>query len=169
MQTIVCDTRQKLKHHELKEGYFKRKGIKVLRSKLPCGDYANIKDLSVCIDTKQNIQEAIGNICGKQHIRFRNECTLAKESGIKLIILIEDPSVKCIADLYDWENPRAKLMKYVKTEDGKKIKVPKYPKATSGMTLARAMQTMQIKYGVKFLFCHPNKSGYIILKMLKLL
>ena len=51
MVTIVCDTRQKLKHHEKKEQYFAEVGIKTLRSKLPCGDYARLDNMSVCIET----------------------------------------------------------------------------------------------------------------------
>ena len=59
MMTIISDTRQQAGKHTLKEEYFERNGIKVIRSKLPVGDYANIKDLSVVVDTKANIQEVI--------------------------------------------------------------------------------------------------------------
>ena len=37
----------------------------------------------ICIDTKRDIQELIGDICGKQHDRFRDELVLAQNNGIK--------------------------------------------------------------------------------------
>lgn len=32
---------------------------------------------NVTVDTKKDIQELVGDICGKQHARFRDECILA--------------------------------------------------------------------------------------------
>ena len=41
-----------------------------------------------------------------------------------------------------------------------------YPNATKGETLAKACLTMQLKYGVEFLFCRPEDAGEKILELL---
>lgn len=150
MMTIICDTRQQAGKHTLKEEYFERTGIKVVRSKLPVGDYANIKDLSVIVDTKANIQEVIGNVT-KQHKRFIAECELAKESEIKLIILVENTDgITKIEDLYKWWNPRTRYSK----------------QATTGKTLAKFLHGIEIRHGVKFEFCRPEEAGKRVIELL---
>ena len=96
--TIIEDTRQQAKKHELKNQYFADNQIKVIRSKLPVGDYANIKNLSIIVDTKKDIQEIIGNVT-KGHKRFIAECDLASESDIKLIILIENTTMSNVSTI----------------------------------------------------------------------
>jgi len=148
--TLIEDTRQKVGKHTLKEEYFEQNGIKIVRSKLPVGDYANIKNMSVIVDTKENIQEVIGNVT-KQHKRFISECELAKESGINLIILVEnDDGVTKIADLYRWWNPRTRFS----------------PKATTGRTLAKILHGIETRHGVTFEFCRPEEAGKRIIELL---
>ena len=147
--TLLEDTRQQATKHEMKHKYFADNGIKVIRSKLPVGDYANMKNMSVIIDTKKDIQEIIGNVT-KGHIRFVKECELARENDIQLIILIEDDDVKCIDDLYKWYNWRLKIS----------------PKATSGKTLAKILHGMEMRHGVKFEFCKKEDSGRRIIELL---
>ena len=148
--TIIQDTRQQAGKHTLKESYFERKGRKIVRSKLPVGDYANIKNLSVIVDTKKDIQEIIGNVT-KQHKRFIAECDLAKESGIELIVLIEnEDGVTKISDLYRWRNPRARFS----------------PKATSGKTLAKILYGIEKNHGVRFEFCRPEEAGQRLIELL---
>ena len=110
MQTIICDTRQKLKHHEQKERYFEEQGFNILRSKLPCGDYARMDNMSVVVDTKQDLQECVNNICGPEHERFKRECQLAAQNGIKLIILVEQDGINDIRDVRKWHNPSLDIM-----------------------------------------------------------
>ena len=165
MQTIICDTRQKLKHHEQKEQYFKEHGFNVLRTKLPCGDYAKLNDMSVVVDTKQDLQECINNICGKEHDRFRRECQLAKENGIKLIILVEQDGIGSMRDVRFWKNPRLDIYCY-RTINGVRTRVRKYPKATKGITLMKAMLTMQLRYDVEFQFCNKADAGRRVLELL---
>lgn len=148
--TIIEDTRQQPGKHNLKQIYFESHGIKIVRSKLPVGDYANIKDLSVIIDTKKDIQEIISNVT-KQHARFVAECDLAKESDIKLIILIEnEDNIEKIEDLYTWYNKRLRFS----------------PKATTGRTLAKILHGIQLRHGVQFEFCHPLEAGARIVELL---
>lgn len=73
MQTIVEDTRNKPGKHDLKGSYFKAHNLNVIRSKLVCGDYAVLTDLSTVVDSKESIQEVIGDIqfkaMGKKEIQ----------------------------------------------------------------------------------------------------
>lgn len=147
--TLIEDTRQQAKKHESKHDYFDKHGIKYVRSKLPVGDYALINDMSTVIDTKKDIQEIIGNVTS-QHKRFIEECDKAAEFEINLIFLIEDSKVTCIDDLYKWYNPRLKYS----------------PKATTGATLAKILHGIEVRHGVKFLFCDPSETGKRIIELL---
>lgn len=148
--TIIEDTRQQKGKHALKLSHFEQNKIKVVRSKLPIGDYANIKNMSVVVDTKKDIQEVVGNVI-QDHKRFTEECKLATDSEIQLIVLVENVNgVKCINDLYSWYNWRLK----------------KSPKATTGRQLAKILTAMEYKYGVKFEFCHPDEAGARVIELL---
>lgn len=146
---IIEDTRQQAGQHEIKKAYFQTHNIKVHRCKLPVGDYALFPTVS--IDTKKNMQEIAANIGGSEHVRFREECKLAKEFDCQLIILVENTEhIRSIEDVEHWKNPRLK----------------KYPRAINGERLAKAMRTMSERYGVQFLFCDPADSGSIIERIL---
>lgn len=153
--TIQQDSREKSnkKNHVLK--YFLDNDIKVVRSKLFVGDYTLLNKQDVVIDLKQDIVEIAGNICGKQHERFKNECIRAKEANIKLIVLCEE--MHNYKTLCLWESPLyGKYSKYA----GQPIT------KTKGETLAKAMATMQERYGVKFMFCHREDVGRRIIEIL---
>lgn len=167
---ILEDTRQQKGKHDLKEYWFKKSGVEIRRCKLYCGDYSLPTNQSICIDTKNSIDELVSDICGKQHERFRNELMRSQEAGIKLIILVEDDGgyvdrretiynkpVRCIEDLFHWKNPRLFIMR-----GGKQV----YPKATRGMTLAKACMTMEKKYGCEFQFCSSKECGKRIVEIL---
>lgn len=62
MVMILEDTRQQEKKHEAKHEYFRSAGVHWNRTALYCGDYTLPADQSVCIDTKKDIQELIGDI-----------------------------------------------------------------------------------------------------------
>lgn len=131
-------------------------------------DFLGSYDISV--DTKKDMQEITGNICGKAHQRFRDECILAQNNGIKLYVLVENTDgIKTVQDVFKWHNPR--LHRYNKIaymhKYGKWLNVP-LPKAepTSGTILAKAMLTMQLKYGVEFVFCRPEDAGAKVLELL---
>lgn len=148
--TIIEDTRQQSGKHDLKHEYFEKTGVKVVRSKLPVGDYANIKNMSVIVDTKQNIQEVISNVT-QQHKRFVAECDLAKESDIQLIILVEnEDGITKINDLYKWWNPRTRFSQ----------------RATTGRQLAKILTGIECRHGVRFEFCRPEEAGKRIVDLL---
>jgi len=149
---LIEDTRQVVGKHKLKNEYFKKMGIEVVRSKLLFGDYQNPQNPSIAIDTKKDIQELIGDLT-KDHERFKRELQLAKKCGAKLIILIEDEQVTCINDLYTWYNWRLK----------------KSPKATKGSTLAKMLYTIEHNtedYNCQFIFTKKSECGAKIIELL---
>ncbi len=166
--TIIEDTRQQADKHKIENAQLEKLGVKLLRSKLPVGDYANIKDLSVVIDSKKDLQECVGNICGKEHGRFRRECQLAQEHGIRLIILVEHGwGIKSIEDVALWHNPRIDVFeRKIKSMQRRCISTAGMRPPTSGETLSKAMRTMQEKYGVEFLFCSRGDAGKKIVEIL---
>lgn len=182
---LLEDTRQQDDKHNLKHKYFEENGIEVKRTKLYVGDYTLPINQSICIDTKKDIQELIGDICGKSHTRFREELIRAQESGIQLIILVENEggeirnlgiyntTIRTLEELQRWKNPRLFIMQngeevigQYKNGKPKYKKVQKFPNATKGVTLMKACMTMEQKYGVKFLFCRPEESGKKIIEIL---
>lgn len=188
---IIEDKGQQEGRHTLKHVCWEKSGVYWERYPLPVGDYIlgsppvldviarkqkrgiDVKKMdflgtySVCVDTKKDMQEITGNICGKQHDRFRDECILAQNNGIRLIVLIENTEgVQTLADVPNWHNPRAKIMRWITLPDGRKKRVQAYPDATQGETLFKAMNTMQDKYGVKFLFCRPEDAADEVVRLL---
>ena len=149
---LIEDTRQVVGKHKLKNEYFEKMGIEVVRSKLLFGDYQNPQNPSIAIDTKKDIQELIIDVT-KDHERFKRELQLAKKCGAKLIILIEKEKVTCINDLYTWYNWRLK----------------KSPKATKGSTLAKMLYTIENNtedYNCQFVFTKKSECGAKIIELL---
>lgn len=144
---IVEDTRNQIAKHRQLNDTLKAKGFTVVRSKLFVGDYTRLDNQTVCIDTKKDINEIAGNICGTQHERFRAECIRARDNFIKLIILIEE--IPPNNDLTQWVSRKRKSAKQVK-----------------GETLKKAMQTMHDKYGVEFEFTTREKCANRIIDIL---
>ena len=195
---ILEDVGQQANKHKLKHDYFAEKGIERRIVPLPVGDYVaanaialdvmirkrdrgqDVKKIDflgsykVAVDTKKDIQELVGNICGKEHARFRDELILAQNNGIKLYILIaNDDGIKTIDDLFRWYNPRLDIMKNSddciglwKNGKPRYRKTKKYPTATKGVTLAKACLTMQHKYGCEFVFCSNEEQGKRVLELL---
>lgn len=146
---ILEDTRNKPNKNKHIRDQLESLGYKVQRSKIYCGDYTWATNQSICVDTKQDLQEVVGNVI-QQHERFRSECIRAKEAGIKLIILITEPKVTCLADVFGWWNPRLRYSK----------------KATTGRQLGKILYSMKEKYGVDFQFCKKNEVGKRIIELL---
>ena len=198
---LLSDKGQKKGEHYWKEKYWEDNNIEVIKAPLPVGDYIILDDkvqdvldrkaargipvkkmdflgsYKVAVDTKKDIQELIGDICGKQHERFRDECILAQNNGIKLYILVENefvlitdgtkiakkqriqsPYIGNLNQLHKYINPRLFIM-----SQGKQ----KYPKATKGITLKKACMTMTEKYGVEFIFCHGRDAGWATIELLE--
>ena len=146
--TIFTDTRQKTGKHEIKEKWFKDHGIATVRTKLAFGDYCFPPTISV--DTKASMFEIANNI-GSDHKRFKNECIAARDAGCRLIILVENTEgITCVNDVRSWVNPDAVYR----------------PRAITGERLAKAMETMSERYGVRFEFCEPKDAAKRIIELL---
>ena len=149
MIALIEDSRQQANKHDIKHLSFQNAGIEVVRCKLPFGDYAVPPKVSV--DTKANMDEIAGNICGKEHTRFINECKAAKAAGCQLIILVENEvGISCLQDVNKWLNPRSMYS----------------PRCVQGPRLQKAMQTISERYGVRFEFCTPEEAGSRIVELL---
>lgn len=139
-----------------------RRGAKLKKQDL-------VGDIKVCVDTKKDLLEVCGNICSGSHGRFRDEIILAQKVGAKMYILVEEPGIESIRDVFKWQNPR--LHRYNKIrymhEIGKWRDIPE-PKSppTPGSTLAKAMITHEEKYDCIFLFCRPEESAAKIEELL---
>lgn len=164
---LLEDSRQKIGKHDAKHRWFEKNGVEIVRSKLVVGDYTLPTNQSICIDTKQNIQELVSDVT-QQHVRFREECIRAQKLGIKLIILVENhservsgniynPTITKLEELYKWKNPQAFIFL-----NGKQ----KYPKARRGVEIMKTCMTMEKRYGVTFLFTTPEKSAEKIVELL---
>ena len=144
---LIEDSRQQAGKHETKHAAWEEHGDKVIRCALPFGDYMAVPPVSV--DTKASMQEIAQNIGGskQEHNRFRRELQRAQEAGCHLYVLVEnDEGIRSLEDVMYWINPR----------------LIDSPKAITGLRLARAMETMQERYGVTFLFCHPERAAATI-------
>ena len=146
---ILEDTRNKPEKNKHIREQLEALEHKVERSKIYCGDYTWATNQSICVDTKQDLQEVVGNVI-QQHERFRAECVRAKEAGIQLVILIVEPKVTCLSEVFGWYNPRLRYSK----------------KATTGRQLAKILYSMREKYGVQFEFCTKAEVGKRIVELL---
>lgn len=140
---IICDTREKKNSHIL--DYFDLKGVPYTVAKLNTGDYMTPGGL-VTVDRKQNLEEMANNLCSPSH-RFWREVRRAHDTGLKLIILIEDGHYHGIEDVKEWRS--------------------KYTRVT-GRYLANEMARVSIAYGVEFLFCNKRSTGKRIMEILGL-
>lgn len=191
---LIEDKSQKTTKHLLKHAWFERNGIYYERYTLPVADYIMANDkvmdvierkqkrgmepkkmdflgtYTVAVDTKRDIQELVGNVCGKEHDRFRDELLLGQNNGIKVYILVENNSgVREVRDLFRWQNPRLARYNKIKFMHSRgymlDTQLPSQP-PTSGQTLAKALLTMEKKYGCTFVFCTPQESGKRIIELL---
>jgi ERCC4-type nuclease len=147
---LIEDTRQKLGKHELKNEVWNRSGVKVIRCRLPFGDYALMPKAAV--DTKEGLSEIAQNLCGSvaDKKRFYAECYNAKAAGVHLMFLVEEETVTCVMELY--------RIAGVHLGNGMVI---------SGTQLARAMHIVSEKYGCSFHFCKPEAAGKRVIELLE--
>ena len=86
--TILEDTRQQRGKHKKKHEFFQAFGTEVVRCKIPFGDYAPVPPVS--IDTKASMDEIAGNIGGKEHRRFIDECKASEKSYTTVNIIFNN-------------------------------------------------------------------------------
>lgn len=160
---LLEDSRQQEGEHKNIAFYCRKNGIEIVRKKLECGDYMLSDDGespsgNISVDTKATILELSHNIMSIDHRRFRAECERAKETGIQLVILIEEYPPYGKIDL--WEVPRWTVSnQFHRYGDPMTLVDPR--------ALRKAMLTMMDKYGVRFVFCTRLQSPAKMIKILK--
>lgn len=149
---VLCDTRQQKDFYIT--NYFDYKKIPWIREKLPSADYMAlrwdngfVKDYSILIDTKKDVEEIARNLCNtSEHERIKREIAKAKEIGCKdFIFLICDSKIKTTQDLLQWQSKRTRV---------------------KGEVLAKIMKTMADRYDVRFIFTSKHKAGAKIIELL---
>lgn len=140
---LIEDSRNKIGKHDNIIRYCKDNGIEIQRKVLNVGDYM-LPQGTKAIDTKANIDELANDL-------YRDKKDLNKKykkclhDKIKLIVLIEEP-IKNISELKSWQSKHSKI---------------------NGRLLIDLIHTLQISYGIRFIFCHPKDTGAKILELLK--
>ena len=168
---IKVDTRQHKGKHAVKDDWWASHGVSTARVKLDFGDYMT-DGSNVSVDTKRNIAEVAQNIGGRNHARFKRECQRAAASGCRLVVLVENrDGVHCLDDLRKWTNDHCRACGERRRSgcnpfDGQKCPRHGTRKPIQGPRLAKAMETMQERYGVRFEFCAPRDAAEIICGLL---
>lgn len=147
MAIIIEDTRQKDGKHQQKHIGFEDLGVDLLRCKLPFGDYA--LPPAVSVDTKENLEEIAGNLCGsmKERDRFIRECKAAAAAGCQLVIMVETEHDGSLLDLGD-----------IRIGNGMTV---------TGLQLYRAMTAVSGRYGVRFVLVRPEDAAKEIMRILE--
>lgn len=171
--TIGVDKNQLIGSHgasnQRKHSQMVREGATLLPLRIPFGDYIRINDaiqhlidmsgadaihkrdlldlIDLSIDTKKSLVEVCGNVCSRQHERFKEE--LKKADG-RMILLIEEPEIETLEDVWWWDNPRLKVN----------------PRATKGTALYKSLCTIRDEYKVEIRFCNRKDTGKEIIKIL---
>ena len=154
---LLEDTRNQVGQHKNIEAYCKRMGIRIVRQCLDVGDYM-LPGGTISVDTKADILELSHNIMSSDHRRFKAECMRALDSGILLIVLVEE--VPPFGRLDMWEPPRFRTSGMYHRYGDPMTRVD--PSA-----LRKACITMQEKYGVRFRFCSRRQSPARIIRYLE--
>jgi ribosome-associated protein len=166
--TIIQDTRERANQHNHVLSGFQKLGINVVRSKLLVGDYTRIDNMTVCVDTKKNLQEVYCNVI-QDHRRFTDECKAAFSAGIKLTVLVEESGINSVHDVANWKNPR--MLRWERLRDahkaGKRMKeqLSPYPPVSSER-LCKAMQTIAERYHIEWRFCDKADTARTICDIL---
>ena len=147
---IQIDSREKSRAIKKILSEFEKQGINHYVSKLYVGDYMNLDNPRLIVDRKQNLTEVCSNVC-QDHERFRSELIRAKESGIKVVVLVEHgDGIETLEDVIWWNNPRLKSS----------------PKAITGERLYKILETLERKYECEFQFCDKKDTGKRIIEIL---
>lgn len=165
---ILEDTRNQPGKHNNIRRFCDKEDIRVVRTKLVVGDYALPTTQEVVVDTKYGLSEVYGNLV-QDHERFRRECILAQELGIRLIVLVEQSEIADLSHVHEWHNPRYERYMYIKAahENGKMLRTKLPPKAPiDSERLQNMMQTMSEKYGMEWRFCDKQDTGRVLCEIL---
>ena len=128
------------------KAYLARHGIPYRVQKLDVGDYM-LEGGSITVDRKANVEEISGNLLNPaDKRRFWNEVRLARQKGLRLVVLIETNKFKTVQDLRPW------CSKYTPVR---------------GPALIRQMEKLRHAFGVQFVFCPKVSAAKKIIEILE--
>lgn len=141
---VIVDSREKKWEH-IKD-YFDRNNIEYFVKKLDVADYMIEGKERLVIDRKRNLDECCSNLCTNDSGRFWREIRLAKQRGIKMIVLVEhSKNINSIKDVANWKSYYTKV---------------------TGRQLMEEMYRVHISYGVEWFFCSKKETGRKIVEIL---
>lgn len=140
---LLQDHREKHGHHNSIESYCKKNNIEIKRCRLNVGDYM-FPNGTISVDTKQSLLE-LANDLYRDKLALNKKYKKCLQDGIKLIVLVEEP-IGSLTELTKWRSPHGKM---------------------NGGFLLKLMETVQLSYGVKFMFCDKRSVGKTIIALLK--
>ena len=170
---FIHDSRDKEGKHDNLESWMQANGHELIRQKMDVGDVMLLGDGSICIDLKSlGLAEVYSNLV-HDHRRFRDECIRARDSGVKLIVLVEESGIHSLEDVKSWVNPQVKrrqrqdnyTMFLIANGKLPPSKMPKKPPVDSSR-LAGMMDAMHMNYGVEWMFCDPSDVGKTVVEIL---
>ena len=141
---ILQDCREKKGQHNLVESTLKEKGYSLKRVRLNVGDYM-FPNGKVSVDLKSGGVEELASDLYRDKLAFNKKYKKCLLDGIKLIVLVEE-EIKSMQDLVNWKSKHSRI---------------------NGSYLVEMIHTIKVSYGVRFVFCSPNKTPLRLLELLK--
>lgn len=140
---LIEDSRNKIGKHNNIFKYCKEHGIEIQRKVLNVGDYM-LPQGTTAVDTKADIEELAIDL-HRDKLALNKKYRKCLKDGIKLIVLIEQP-IKDLNDLLKWKSRHSRI---------------------NGSYLVEMIHTIKVSYGVRFVFCSPQKTAQKLLELLK--
>lgn len=152
---MVQDAREKKNYHNNIEDYCKKINLPIIRKRLNVGDYRLatisenneiifINNISVDVKGVGGLEELASDLYTDK-LAFNKKYKKCLKDGIKLIVLVEEP-IKDLNELVAWKSKHSRI---------------------NGRLLLDMIHTIQVSYGVKFVFCDKKNTGETLLKLLK--
>lgn len=142
---LILDSREKKNQHIIE--YLITYKIPFRIQKMDIADYMIEGKPKNVVDRKQNLDELIHNLFGKDKRRFYNEMRLAYENHVKVTIVCEHGSgITSVASVSRFQSKHSKI---------------------TGQQLRAEIERVRLAYGVDFVFCEKWQTAKIILKILE--
>lgn len=140
---ILQDHREKKDQHDLVECYLKDMGYTLQRVRLNVGDYM-FPNGTISVDLKKDLEELASDLY-RDKKDFNKKYKKCLQDGIKLVVLVEE-RLNGTDNLISWKSKHSNI---------------------NGRYLLELIHEVKISYGVRFVFCDKEKTGEILLKILK--
>ncbi len=151
---LIQDQREKRGKHDNIEHYCRKISLPIIRKRLDVGDYM-LADYdsnggivfrgNISVDIKGGGLLELANDLYRDKKQFNKKYKKCYYNNIHLIVLIEENNIKSIDDLIEWKDERTRI---------------------TGRYIYDLMKTLELSYGVKFVFCEKSKCGEKLIKIL---